>query len=294
MTLENERRIITKTTGITLILNGLLGIGKLIVGLFGKSTALVTDSINSFSDVFTNCFVLVTGRMSRKEVDDKHPYGHERFDSMVSVLIGIVLIVTAVEIIKSAGMMLYGYLFEDLTIATPHWMALFVAVATILVKEILYQITRRTGKKAASSALQAMALDHRSDELASLSVLVAVGGSMLGWAFLEPIASIIIALFIARLGLRVIQTGFSQVVDESIDQDTIREIRKIISSYKEVLGIDLLKTRQFGLKYYIDLEIGLKAGMSLFDAHAIATKIHDEIEQKIPLVKHCMIHVNPK
>ncbi|MDY0373889.1 MAG: cation diffusion facilitator family transporter [Candidatus Izemoplasmatales bacterium] len=294
MSLENERHIITKTTGLTLVINAFLGVGKLVIGLISRSTALVSDSINSFSDVFTNFFVLITGRMSRKETDDKHPYGHERFDSLVSVLIGIILIITAIEIAKSAGILLWDYLFNDIPISTPHWMALVVAASTILIKEILYQLTRRRGKKAASPTLMAMALDHRSDELASFSVLVAIGGSLLGWAFLEPIASIIIAFFIIRLGFRIIQTGFSQVVDQAIDQDTIRNIREIVLSFPEVLGIDLLKTRQFGLKYYVDLEICLDADMTLFDAHEVATRIHDEIEGKIPLVKHCMIHVNPQ
>ncbi|MFA6792125.1 MAG: cation diffusion facilitator family transporter, partial [Candidatus Izemoplasmatales bacterium] len=278
----------------TLVINAFLGVGKLVIGLISRSTALVSDSINSFSDVFTNFFVLITGRMSRKETDDKHPYGHERFDSLVSVLIGIILIITAIEIAKSAGILLWDYLFNDIPISTPHWMALVVAASTILIKEILYQLTRRRGKKAASPTLMAMALDHRSDELASFSVLVAIGGSLLGWAFLEPIASIIIAFFIIRLGFRIIQTGFSQVVDQAIDQDTIRNIREIVLSFPEVLGIDLLKTRQFGLKYYVDLEICLDADMTLFDAHEVATRIHDEIEGKIPLVKHCMIHVNPQ
>lgn len=294
MSLENERHIITKTTGLTLVINAFLGVGKLVIGLISRSTALVSDSINSFSDVFTNFFVLITGRMSRKETDDKHPYGHERFDSLVSVLIGIILIITAIEIAKSAGILLWDYLFNDIPISTPHWMALVVAASTILIKEILYQLTRRRGKKAASPTLMAMALDHRSDELASFSVLVAIGGSLLGWAFLEPIASIIIAFFIIRLGFRIIQTGFSQVVDQAIDQDTIRNIREIVLSFPEVLGIDLLKTRQFGLKYYVDLEICLDADLTLFDAHEVATRIHDEIEGKIPLVKHCMIHVNPQ
>jgi len=294
MSLENERHIITKTTGLTLVINAFLGVGKLVIGLISRSTALVSDSINSFSDVFTNFFVLITGRMSRKETDDKHPYGHERFDSLVSVLIGIILIITAIEIAKSAGILLWDYLFNDIPISTPHWMALVVAASTILIKEILYQLTRRRGKKAASPTLMAMALDHRSDELASFSVLIAIGGSLLGWVFLEPIASIIIAFFIIRLGFRIIQTGFSQVVDQAIDQDTIRNIREIVLSFPEVLGIDLLKTRQFGLKYYVDLEICLDADMTLFDAHEVATRIHDEIEGKIPLVKHCMIHVNPQ
>jgi cation diffusion facilitator family transporter len=293
MTLEKERQIITRTSILTMIANAVLGIGKLIVGLLGHSIALVSDSVNSFSDVFTNLFVLVTGRLSRKDTDRDHPYGHERFDSMVSVLIGVLLIITAVEIGKAAGIVLYEYLFKDVPIATPHWTALIVAGATILVKEGMYRVTRFYGKKASSPALMAMSLDHRSDELASFSALIAIGGALLGFVFLEPIASIIISLFIVRLGYRIIRTGFSQVVDQAVDKETEQQIRDIVHSFPEVLGIDVLKTRQFGMKYYVDLEICLEKRWTLEEAHAISTRLHDQIEKTLPLVKHCMIHINP-
>jgi cation diffusion facilitator family transporter len=237
--------------------------------------------------------VLVSGKFSRKAKDEDHPYGHEKIDSMVSVFLGIAIIITAFEIGKTAVERLYGYFFEDMTLAVPTMATLIVALAVIAVKEVMYHLTKDKADKARSQALEAMAYDHRSDELASLGVAVGIGGARLGMPFLEPIASFFIALFVFRVGFMVIRSGFSQVVDQSADPDLVDEIEQFVEAYDSVCGVDDIKMRMFGRKYFIDLEIRLAHDLSLEKAHAIAEAIHDDLEARYVDVKHCMIHINP-
>ncbi len=288
-----EAKIIKKTSVWTMLFNLFLMIMKIIAGIIGKSTAIISDALNSAGDVGTAFVVLITGKMSRKADDADHQYGHEKFESMVSVFLGVALIVTVLEIGKTAFSQIYGYFFQDLVIEKPGFVALFAAIATIVIKETMYQFTIRSAKKANSPSLNAMAWDHRSDELSALGVIVGIGGAMLGVVVLEPIASLIICFFILNVAFRIIKVGFSQVVDQAADSHVIEAIKDIVATHPEIKQLDDLKTRIFGAKLYVDMEIAVMPDLSVNSGHAIAEQLHDEIEEKIPNVKHCMIHVNP-
>jgi len=293
MNKESESRIIIRTTIKIMVMNAFLAIMKIVVGIFGKSTALISDAVNSVSDILTNLVVMISGKFSHKGSDKDHPYGHEKYDSMVSVLLGFAILVTAFEIGKGAVNVLYNYFKYGTEITPPHFVALIAALLTVGMKEYMYHFTKSSALKAHSSSLRAQAMDHRSDELASFGAFVGIGGSILGYHFLEPIASLIICFFVAKVGFEIIKDGVSQVVDQSVDDTTIKEIENVIYSFQEVLRIDDLRTRQFGMKMYIDLEIELNRELTLWAAHEIAERVHDKIEQEIPNVLHCMIHVNP-
>ncbi len=293
MTLETEKKTIGRTSLWTMLANGLLAVLKLAAGLLGNSTAMVTDAVNSLSDVVTNLAVMIVGRMSRKEKDEGHPYGHEKFDAMIAVFIGMALVITAFEIGKYAIRMLYDFFVNSVPIATPKPLALIAAVVTIVVKEAMYHLTKRNAVKARSAALHAIALDNRSDVLATSGALIGIGGAMLGLVYLEPLAAILICLFITRLAFKIIKGGFSQVVDEAADQNTVAQIETLVMADPDVKRIDDLKTRQFGMKTYVDIEIAVAKNLSLAAAHKIAHRIHDEVEKRIIGVKHCMVHVNP-
>lgn len=290
---KTETEIIVKTSVKIMIFNVFLAIIKIIGGIIGKSSALISDAVNSISDIVTNLVVMITGKMSHKERDARHPYGHEKFDSLVSIFLGAAILVTAFEIIRSAGTTLYQYFFNSVDIPTPHYAALAIALATILIKEYMYHFTIHSAKKANSPSLRAQAMDHRGDELASFGAFIGIGGAILGFAYLEPIASIFIGFFVGRLGFHIIKDGVSQVVDEAADEEVVTSIQKVISEFPEVYKIDELWTRQFGLKVYVDLEISLDRGLTLCEAHAISEKVHDAIEEKVPDVIHAHIHVNP-
>lgn len=289
----NEAQIIIKTTTKIIILNAFLAVIKIFAGIFGKSSALISDAVNSISDIMTNIVVMVSGKFSHKGRDEDHPYGHEKFDAMVSVLLGVAIIITAFEIGKRAVITLFDFIVYGTDIEEPAFVALAVALATIVIKEFMYHFTKRAAKKAHSSSLNAQALDHRSDELASFGAFVGIGGSMIGLHFLEPIASLFITFFVARVGYNIIKEGIAQVVDQAAEPEMIEEIKQIIYSHPEVIQIDEMRTRQFGMKLYVDLEIQVDRNLTLCEAHTIAEAIHDHVESEMENVLHCMIHVNP-
>ncbi len=290
---KDEEKIIVRTSIWMMAANaGLAGV-KIAFGIIGQSFALISDAVNSISDALTNLVVLISGKFSRKAKDEDHPYGHEKIDSMVSVFLGIAIIITAFEIAKTAVERLYGYFFENEMLTVPSLATLIVALSVIIIKEIMYRITKVKADKARSQALEAMAYDHRSDELASLGAAIGIGGAQLGFSYLEPFASLVIALFVFRVGFMVIRAGFSQVVDQSADPELVDEIKQVVTAYDQVHHVDDIKMRMFGRKYFIDLEISLRHDLTLERAHEIAEYIHDDLETRYPDVKHCMIHVNP-
>lgn len=291
--MNTESKIIVRTTIKIMILNAFLAVIKIFAGIFGKSSALISDSVNSISDIMTNVVVMVSGKFSHKGRDDDHPYGHEKYDALVSVLLGVAILITAFEIGKRAVIVLYDFIRYGTDIDEPKIIALVVALATIGIKEFMFHFTKSAAKKSHSSSLNAQAYDHRSDELASLGAFIGIGGSMLGLHFLEPVASLFITFFVARVGFNIIKEGIAQVVDQAADNETIEQIQSIIYSHKEVINIDEMRTRQFGMKLYVDLEIQVDRNLTLCQAHEIAEKIHDHVEESFDNVLHCMIHVNP-
>jgi cation diffusion facilitator family transporter len=291
--LAKERKIIAQTSLGTIVLNFLLAVMKVITGILGNSTALISDAINSTSDVLTTVVVWISGKFSRKEIDDDHPYGHEKYESMISVFLGFALIITAFEIAKQSGGAVIGYLFNGNEITPPTAIALIAAAMTIGVKQIMFVFTKKNAKKASSPALMAMSLDHRSDQYAALGVFIGVGGAMLGVVILEPIASLVICVLIVKMAFRIIKIGFAQVVDQAADEESRTKIVQIATNFEGVVRLDDIKTRMFGLRMFVDLEIAVDHTLLMTDAHAIAQRLHDQIEAALPDVKHCMIHVNP-
>lgn len=291
--LKQEERIIKQNTIFTMIVNIFLAAIKLASGILGSSLVLITDAINSIGDVLTNVIIYISSIFSKREIDSDHPYGHEKIDSIISIFVGIVIIYTAYEVGSQAVILLINMIKGEAVVEVPKWFALAAALLTIVVKELLYRKTIRDSKKANSSALKAQALDHRSDTYASFGASIAIIAAMLGFGFLDPIVSIIIAILILKLGIEVILAGVNQVVDKAASPEITEQIKKIISKYEEVRSIDDIKTRMFAMKVYVDLEIGLDYSLTLEESHAIAEQIHEDIENTISDVLHCMIHVNP-
>jgi cation diffusion facilitator family transporter len=288
-----EEKIIKKNTFLTIIMNTILAIGKLIGGIFGGAPVLIADAVNSIGDIATNLVVFFSAKFSKKERDASHPYGHEKYDSMISIFLGFALLITAFQLAKDAITRFIDIVINNQIVETPLWYTWVIALMTVLIKEILFRKTVVDAKKAKSQALLAQAWDHRSDTIVSFGAIIGIVGAIYGLAFLDPIASLIIGIFIFRLGIKIIKTGVSQVVDASADDQQIKKIREIIKSNEQVRTIDEIKTRMFGLSFYVDLEISLDKNLSLEEAHEIAESIHDQIEDQISDVIHCMIHVNP-
>ena len=287
---DETLRIGIKVSIITIIVNTILSIFKFITGVVGKSNAMISDSIHSLSDVLSTIIVIIGLKVSRREEDKEHPYGHERLESISAFILASMLFITGIYI-GIAGVL---NILKPSSIAKPSIIALIGAISSVIIKEAMYWYTIYNAKKIKSEALKADAWHHRSDAFSSIGSLIGIAGSMLGVSSLDSVASIIISLFILKVAYDIFKDALLKVVDHACDEETIMSIEKQIYEIEGVLNIDLIKTRMFGNRIYIDLEISADKNITLESAHNIAHEVHDTIEEKFPDVKHCMIHVNPK
>lgn len=284
-----EKRMANKVSVITIIINLVLSVFKFLIGIFGNSQALVSDAIHSASDVVSTVAVMFGINLSAKKSDSLHQYGHERIECIFSIILAMMLFITGVGI----GVTAIKTIVSGAEIEIPSKMALVAAAVSIAVKEWMYHYTKRTANKINSTAMLADAWHHRSDALSSVGSLIGVGGALLGFTICEPIASIVICIFIGKASVDIFMDAVNRLIDRSCTDEETEKIRECIMEIDGVKKIDKLMTRRFGSKIYVDLEISEDAEMTLSEAHKIAELVHDNIEAKIPEVKHCMIHVNP-
>lgn len=289
--METEfQKIANKVSITTIIGNTLLAIIKLIAGIIAHSNAMISDSIHSASDVFSTFVVIIGVKLSSKKPDKEHPYGHERLECVAAIILSFVLFITGLGIFNNALQNITTGNYKNLQI--PGIFAIIAAIISIIAKEAMYWYTRYYAKKINSGALMADAWHHRSDSLSSIGALIGIVGARIGYPIMDSVASLIIFLFIAKAAYEIFKDAVDKMVDHS-DEKIEKEIETFVRKYKEVIDIDLLKTRLFGNKIYVDLEIQLDENLTLKKAHETAEKIHDAIEEKFPNVKHVMIHTNP-
>lgn len=280
-----------KVSIISIVVNIVLFVFKLIAGIIGHSKAMLSDAIHSASDIISTIIVIIGIFISRKQSDDKHPYGHEKFECIAAIILSAMLFGLGISIALDGitSILNKSYLITK----TPTIIALIAAIISIIIKEWMYQFTIKASIKENSNALHADAWHHRSDALSSIGALIGIGASMLGFKLFDPLASIIIAICIIKAAFDILIDGINKMVDTSAGNEVLKNIANIISEEKEIKNIDSLKTRLFGSKLYIDLEIAVDKNLSLVEAHDIAHKVHDLLEEKIKNCKHCMVHVNP-
>lgn len=276
---------------VSIAANFVLTVFKLAAGILAHSGAMISDAIHSASDVFSTVVVMIGIRISRKASDKDHPYGHERLECVAAIVLATILAFTGLGIGYTALGQIVGGGYEGLTV--PGRLALVAAVVSILVKEGMYQYTKICAKRIDSSALMADAWHHRSDALSSVGALIGIGGARLGFPLLDPIASVVICVFIEKAAYDIFMDAVDKMVDKACDEETERELAQCAMEQEGVLGVDLLHTRVFGNKIYVDIEIRADGDETLRKAHAIAERVHDSIEKSFPRVKHIMVHVNP-
>ena len=272
----------------TLLSNILLSIIKIILGFFAKSGAMIADGFHTVSDIISTLVVMIGVKFSSKEADEKHPYGHERIESLITLFLSLLLIFTSFFITFNA---IKSIINNDLVV--PKNIALIGAILSIIVKELMYQYTIKVAKKINSTALEADAWHHRSDALSSFGTLIGIGGAVIGFKIFDPIASIVVSFLIMRVAFDIFRQGFNQLVDKSVDDDIMFIIENSIKNIEGVIMIDDIKTRLHGSKIYVDVEIAVNSEISVGDGHIIAENVHNKIENILPNVKHCMVHVNP-
>ncbi len=276
---------------VSIAVNIILSVFKLLAGIFADSAAMVSDAVHSASDVFSTIVVIIGIKISSKASDKNHPYGHERLECVAAIILSTILAVTGLGIGYTALMKIISGEYAALSI--PGRLALVAAIVSIVMKEGMYWYTRISAKRIESGALMADAWHHRSDALSSVGSFIGIGGAMLGFPVLDTVASLVICFFIEKAAYDIFKDAVDKMVDKACDDELEEALKQCALSQEGVLGIDLLRTRVFGNKIYVDIEISADANETLREAHSIAEKVHESIEENFTKVKHIMVHVNP-
>ena len=276
---------------VSIAVNVVLTCGKLAAGILGRSHAMISDAVHSASDVFSTLIVMAGVSMSAKQSDKEHPYGHERLECVAALFLAVILCATGLGIGFGAVREVVSGEVKDAAI--PGLMALAAAIVSIVVKEWMYRYTIKAADSIHSSALKADAWHHRSDALSSVGAFVGICGARMGFAFMDPAASIVICIFICKASLDVLRDALDKMVDKACDEKTAQAIRRTALAPPRVVRIDGLKTRLFGPRMYVDIEIAVDGRLNLQQAHTISREVHDMVEEQFPQVKHCAVQINP-
>jgi cation diffusion facilitator family transporter len=252
---------------------------------------MISDAVHSASDVFSTIIVMIGVKLASKEADKEHPYGHERMECVAAIILAMVLLITGLGIGKEALQNIVSGNYKSLKV--PGILALFAAILSIVTKEIMFWYTKINAKKIDSGALMADAWHHRSDAFSSVGALIGIAGARLGYPVMDSVASLVIFLFIVKASYDIFMDAVDKMVDHSCDEETEKQLENCIMKNENVKGIDMLHTRIFGNKIYVDIEIAVDGTYTLQKAHEIAEDVHDDIEKNFKKVKHIMVHVNP-
>ncbi|HBJ1650803.1 cation diffusion facilitator family transporter [Clostridium botulinum] len=285
---NNERlKIGYRVSIVTIIGNVILSIIKIGIGIIASSKAMIADGVHSLSDVFSTIGVIIGLKLSSKKADKEHPYGHEKFESLTSVFLGIMLVLVSLGIgFSGIKNLIYG------NYSTPGSLAIFAAVISIVSKEAMYWYTLKYAEKINSTSLKADAWHHRSDSFSSIGALIGIIGARMGFPMLDPAIALVISIIIIKVSYDILKQSINQLMDTSIGDDAIKKMNAAIHSIDGVKNIDNLKTRFHASKIYVDVEISVESDISVEEGHKIAMNVHNIIEKNKD-VKHCMVHVNP-
>lgn len=286
-----NQNLAIKVSVVSMLVNLVLSLFKFVAGLIGTSSAMISDAVHSASDVFSTVVVMIGVKLAARKADKNHPYGHERMECAAAMILAMLLALVGAGIGISGIQKMIAGKYENL--AVPGVLPMIAAVGSVAVKEWMFWYTRSAAKKLKSGALMADAWHHRSDSLSSIGSFVGIFFARIGYPVMDAAASVVISLCILKAAFDIFKDGLDKMVDHSCDGDTEDKIQKAVLEVPGVQGIDDLKTRLFGARIYVDLEILVDQELKLKEAHAIAEQVHDVIEQNFPDCKHCMVHVNP-
>ena len=276
---------------ISVGLNIFLAVLKLAAGLFAHSGAMLSDAAHSAADVLATLIVILGVTCSSRASDAEHPYGHERMESIASVVLSIILCLTGLKIgLDGISQILSG---DRASLPVPGATALFAAAVSITLKEGMFWYTRAVAARIGSQVLRADAWHHRADALASVGSFAGIWGARMGLTILDPVASVVICLFIVRAGAKIFREACQKLVDRGCDAHMLDTMAEAVRAIPGVLRLDALKTRQFGAKLCVDIELCASPELSLCDAYEIAQAVEIALTRQFPEMKHCMIQVMP-
>ena len=291
----NRKKEIYKVTLVGSAGNAALLTFKFIAGIIGNSSAMIADAIHSLSDFVTDILVLVFVSISAKPQDQSHDYGHGKFETIASFLIGLALVAAATGIVVSGVMKFTAWLNGE-ELEAPRWIALWAALLSIAIKEILYQYTSHRGKVLNSQVMIANAWHHRSDALSSVGAAIGIGLAIwLGnsWAVFDPLASIVVGLMLVKVAYELLKTSINELTESSLPAETEQEIVQIIQSFGDVQQPHNLRTRRIGNRIAIEAHIRMDGQLPLNSVHERATTIEQKLKQRFGANTHVSLHMEP-
>ena len=275
--------------------NAILVVLKFVAGVISHSSAMIADAIHSLSDFITDIIVLIFVGISARPQDRSHDYGHGKFETLASMFISLALLAAAIGIIVSGALKFTSWLNgEDLS--APGSLALWVAIMSIIIKELMFQYTARKGKELSSPALTANAWHHRSDALSSIAAAIGIGGAVIiggRWTVLDPLASIVVGAMLVKVALKIMKPSLGELTDESLSEETEEEIMETISSFKDVSEPHNLRTRRIGNRIAIEAHIRMDGNMSLLQAHEITSEIEKKLKDRFGAQTIVTLHMEP-
>lgn len=293
-TISREKEI-RKVTLVGSVINLLLLAFKFVAGIIGHSAAMIADAVHSLSDFISDIKVLVFVHISGKPEDESHAYGHGKFETMATLIIGVILLAVGVGIFVNGTSSIIDN-FKGNIPSSPSKVALIAAVISIVLKELLYRYTVRVGQKLNSQAVVANAWHHRSDAYSSLGTLLGIGGAIFlgeGWQVLDPLAAVIVSLFIVRVAFQLVKPCVDDLLERSLPAETEQRIKDIILSFPEIGSPHHLRTRRIGNNIAIEVHIRMDGNISLNEAHRLTTNVENRLKEEFGEGTHIGIHMEP-
>lgn len=293
--MTTREKEIYKVTLVGSAVNMVLIILKFVAGVVGRSSAMLADAVHSLSDFVTDAVVLVFVRIAGKPRDTGHDYGHGKFETMATLIIGVILFAVGIGVMVNGIKLVWGAL-HGLELPRPGMIALIIAVVSVVLKEALYHYTVYRGRRLVSQAVVANAWHHRSDAFSSLGTLVGIAGAMfLGehWRVLDPLAAVVVSFFIIKVAVNIMRPCIDELLERSLPEETEKEILDIVKSVPYVTQPHNLRTRRLGNNIAVEMHLRMDGAMPLAKAHAVASEVEHRLRQRFGDATHVAIHMEP-
>jgi cation diffusion facilitator family transporter len=288
--LDTRYQEIRKVTLVGAVVDLVLGVAKIIVGVIASSQALIADGIHSLSDLATDFLVLFAAKHAHREADDEHPYGHGRIETVATVVLGVSLVAVAVGISYDA----IRRLMAPELLLHPGWLALLVALISVLSKELIYQYTVRAARRLRSKMLRANAWHSRTDAISSIIVVIGVIVTMLGYPTFDALAAVAVALMVAKIGWDLLWKSLQELIDTALDPERVEAIRETIMAVDGVRTCHMLRTRHSGSDALVDVHILVDPALSVSEGHQIGEAVRWRLIKTIDDVSDVTVHIDPE
>ncbi len=287
---QQRYKAVQKVTLIGSVVDLLLGVAKVVIGLLANSQALIADGVHSFSDLVTDFFVLYVARHSHKAPDEDHPYGHGRIETLATIALGATLVFVALGIAYDS----IARLLQPELIVEPGVLALVVALVSVVAKEWIYHYTMRVAKAHRSDMLAANAWHSRTDAISSVVVAVGILGAMFGFIYMDAVAAVIVAVMVAKIGLKLVLASARELIDTALSPELIQEIEQLIAGVHGVKAVHMLRSRKSAGSAFVDVHLQVDPRISVSEGHQIGESVRYLLLQNIDVVEDVTIHIDPE